>query len=99
MEIHAYGVWVACIVLTSSKPYVLLARYFEKKGPMLIHRVSNLDRSISVLHSRGWIEENKLQIPLGPCYTCRDPADNFIAIYENQRPNVMREFEGRIDIK
>jgi len=27
----------------------------------------------------------------------RDPAENSIAIYENRRPHVMSDFEGRID--
>jgi hypothetical protein len=31
-KINAYGVWVACIVLTSSKSYVLLASHFQKKA-------------------------------------------------------------------
>lgn len=66
---------------------------------MQIYRVTDLNRTISELRSRGWKEENELEIPLGPCYTCRDPANNFIAIYENKRPNVMKEFEGRVDFK
>jgi len=98
-KIHAYGVWVACIMLTRSEPYLLLTNHFDKKGPMQIYRVTDLNRTISELRSRGWKEEDELEIPLGPCYTCSDPANNFIAIYENKRPNVMKEFEGRVDFK
>jgi hypothetical protein len=38
-----------------------------------------------------------LEISPGPCYTFRDPAGNAIAIYENLRPEVMEQFNGRID--
>jgi predicted enzyme related to lactoylglutathione lyase len=96
-KIHAYGVWVACIKISERDPFVLLANHLKKKDIILIYRVSNLDDTASELRSRGWKEENKLEIPLGPCYTFRDPADNSIAIYENQRPTVMNEFKGRID--
>ena len=29
-KIHAYGVWVACIVLSEEEPYILLANHLEK---------------------------------------------------------------------
>jgi hypothetical protein len=96
-KIHAYGVWVACIKLSNKEPYILLADHIEKKDPILIYRVNNLDNAFSVLRSRGWIEEKKLEIPNGPCCTFRDPACNHIAIYENKHPNVMDEFKGRFD--
>ena len=64
---------------------------------MLIYRVNNLDKTFSELKSRGWIEEKRLEIPNGPCCTFRGPAGNHIGIYENKRPNVMKEFKGRID--
>jgi hypothetical protein len=40
-----------------------------------------------------------LEIPPGPCYSFRDPAGNAIAIYENQRPDLVKQFKGRIDKK
>ena len=97
-KIHAYGVWVACIKLSNKQePYILLADHIEKKDPILIYRVKNLDKTSSDLKSRGWMQEKRLEIPSGPCCTFRDPTDNHIAIYENKRPNVMEEFKGRID--
>jgi hypothetical protein len=63
----------------------------------MIYRVNNLDDTASTLRSQGWKEDKKLEIPSGPCYTFRDPAGNAIAIYENQRPEVVRQFNGRID--
>jgi hypothetical protein len=41
----------------------------------------------------------RLDIPPGPCCTFRDPANNHIAIYEKLCPNIMKEFEGQIDVK
>jgi hypothetical protein len=88
-KIHAYGVWVACIKLSEKDLFILLANHIQRKDSILIYRVSNLDNTVSELRSRVWNEENKVEIPSGPCCTFRDPADNCIAIYENQRPYVM----------
>jgi hypothetical protein len=96
-KIHAYGVRVACIGLTKEKPYVLLADHISKNDVMLIYRVSKLEKAAAELKLKGWEEENRIEIPPGPCCTFRDPAGNALVIYENQRPSVMQEFEGRID--
>jgi hypothetical protein len=86
-----------CINLSKiKKPHILLADHIEK-NIMLIYQVNNLDKIFSELTSRGWIEEKRLEIPNGPCYTFRDPSDNHIGVYENKRPNVMEELKGRID--
>ena len=97
-KIHAFGVWVACIKLSENeRPYVLLADHINKKDVMLIYRVENLELTARKLRSKGWKEENRIEIPPGPCYVFRDPADNALVIYENARPYVMQEFAGRID--
>jgi len=96
-KIHAFGVWVACVKLSDKEPYILLANHIERKDLMLIYRVNNLDKARSELRARGWKEEKSLEIPNGPCLTFRDPADNSIVIYENRRPDVMRNFKDRID--
>lgn len=98
-KIHAYGVWVACIVLSEEEPYILLANHIEKNDIVLIYRVSNLEKTAFQLRSKGWKEEKRLEIPPGPCCTFRDPADNHIAIYEKLRPDVMKEFKGQIDVQ
>lgn len=98
-KIHAYGVWVACIVLSEEEPYILLANHLEKNDIVLIYNVSNLEKTVFQLRSKGWEEEKRLDIPPGPCCTFRDPANNHIAIYEKLRLNIMKEFEGRIDVK
>lgn len=95
-KIHAYGVWVACVQLTKSEPpYLLLADHI--KDLMLIYRVANLVKAASTLKSKGWKEIESIEIPPGPCNTFRDPAGNSLVIYENRRPFVMKEFEGKID--
>ena len=97
-KIHAYGVWVACIELSNEdKPYVLLADHIHKNDVMLIYQVENLDNAIKDLKSKGWKEENRIEIPPGPCCTFRDPAGNSLVIYENVRPYIMDEFRGKID--
>ena len=65
----------------------------------MIYRGNNLDDTASTLRSQEWKEDKKLEIPPGPCYTLRDSAGNAIAIYENQRPEVVKQFNGRIDKK
>jgi len=97
-KIHAYGVWVACIALSKeAKPFVLLADHIHKKDMMLIYQVEDLDVATEQLKSKGWKEENRIEIPPGPCCTFRDPAGNGLVIYENTRPHIMSEFRGRID--
>jgi predicted enzyme related to lactoylglutathione lyase len=97
-KIHAYGVWVACIELSNAEnPYVLLADHIHKNDVMLVYQVENLDNAIMQLKSKGWKEENRIEIPPGPCCTFRDPAGNALVIYENVRPHIMEEFRGKID--
>jgi len=96
-KINAYGVWVACVKLARGKPYVLLADHIKRKDVMLIYRVADLDDSSEKLKSKGWEEENRIEIPPGPCCTFRDPAGNALVIYENLRPFIMEEFKGKID--
>jgi predicted enzyme related to lactoylglutathione lyase len=99
-KIHAYGVWVACIALSKADtPYVLLADHIHKNDVMQIYQVESLEKAIAQLKSKGWIEENRIEIPPGPCCTFRDPAGNALVIYENVRPYVMDEFRGKIDTK
>jgi predicted enzyme related to lactoylglutathione lyase len=99
-KIHAYGVWVACIALSEAednKPYVLLADHIHKNDVMLVYQVEDLDNAINELKLKGWKEENRLEIPPGPCCTFRDPAGNALVIYENVRPDFMDEVRGKID--
>jgi len=97
-KINAYGVWVACISLSKlEKPYVLLADHIHTNDVMLIYQVEDLKNTTIELKSRGWKEENRVEIPPGPCSTFRDPAGNALVIYQNVRPGIMDEFRGKID--
>lgn len=96
-KIHAYGVWVACIKISEDEPFILLADHIERKNVILIFRVQDLEKTVSELCSSGWKKDKDLEIPNGPCYTFHDPAGNMIALYENRRPYIMKEFNGRID--
>jgi len=97
-KINAFGVWVACVTLSKAeKPYVLLADHIHKNDVMLIYQVENLENTVEEWKTNGWSEENRIEIPPGPCCKFRDPAGNALVIYENLRPYVMEEFKGKID--
>jgi hypothetical protein len=85
-KIHAFGVWVACIRVSDSGPLLLLADHIKKKDMIMIYCVSSLDNTAFTLRSQGWNEEKMVEIAL------RD-----LAIYENLRPDVMKQFNGSID--
>ena len=88
---------MACVKLSEGGQPILLANRINKKDVMIIYRVPDLEAAASELHARGWRQENKLEIPPGPCCTFLDPADNVIVIYENLPPDVMKDFAVWID--
>jgi predicted enzyme related to lactoylglutathione lyase len=97
-KIHAFETWVAAVRLSASGPMVLLAAHLQGTTPILIYRVEHLESTVAELHARGWrAESGPFEIPNGPCYTFRDPEGVRLAIYENQRPDVAKNFVGRID--
>ena len=97
-KIHAFNTWVAAVRLSASGPMVLLAAHLQGNTPILIYRVEQLESSVARLRAQGWTPESgPFEIPNGPCYTFRDPTGVRLAIYENQRPDVAKEFAGRID--
>ena len=98
-KIHAFEMRIACIHVSDSGPLFLLADHNKKNDLIMIYRVNKLDYTASTLRLHGWKEEKRLEIPPGPCYTFGDPTGNAIAIYENQRPEVVKQFKGRIDKK
>ena len=62
----------------------VLLKEFWKKDVMLIYRVASLDNASAELRSKGWHEENRIEIPPGPCSTFRDPAGNTVRINQQQ---------------
>ena len=97
-KIHAFNTWVAAVRLSQTGPLILLANHLHGDTPILIYRVERLESAVARLRVQGWTPESgPFEIPNGPCYTFRDPTGVRLAIYENQRPEVSREFAGRID--
>lgn len=95
--IDAVGTRVAMVALTGSPPRILLADHLDGDRPILIFRVSDLDRALDVLAGRGWKRGPTLEIPPGPCCSFRTPGGQRIAVYERTRPGVEDGFDGRRD--
>ena len=97
-KIHAFNTWVAAVRLSPTGPLILLADHRHGDTPILIDRVERLETtSPRCVFKAGYRRAVHFEIPNGPCYTFRDPTGVRLAIYENQRPEVNREFAGRID--
>jgi hypothetical protein len=68
LEIHAFGVWVACIRVLDSGPLLLLADHIKKNDMIMVYRVNSLDNTAYTLHSQGWKEEKMLDSPRSMLY-------------------------------
>ena len=76
----------------------MLADHRHGDTSILIYDIEGLKSTVAALCVQGWIPESvHFEIPNGSYCTCRDLTDVRVAIYENQRPQVNREFAGRID--
>ncbi|MBJ7597576.1 MAG: hypothetical protein DLM67_19610 [Candidatus Nephthysia bennettiae] len=95
--VEGMGARVALVQLTESPPHILLTDHLEGDRPILIYRVDDLDRALTQLESRGWNREGKLEIPMGPCCSFKVRGEHRIALYQLERPQVARHFEGRRD--
>ena len=64
-------VYIPPPVIESSVDYYVrsLGSVLKKSDIVLIYNVSNLEKTVFQLLSMGWEEENKLEIPPGPCCT------------------------------
>ncbi len=95
--IDAMGTRVAMVALTDGPPRILLTDHLVGERPILIFRVSDLERSLDHLAERGWERGPVLEIPPGPCSSFRTPGGQRIAVYERSRPEVEDHFAGRHD--
>ena len=95
--IEASGTRVAEIALASQGPRVLLADHLPGDAPILLHRVSDLDRTLAELGARGLQLEARVELPLGPCATFRSPGGQRLGLYQLTRPEVDEHFVGRAD--
>jgi len=89
---------VAAVRLSPTGPLVLLADHLhgEIAHPHL-SRAESGGGDGGVARAGLVAESGPFGIPHGPCCTFRDPTGTRLAIYENQRPEVDREFAGRFD--
>jgi predicted enzyme related to lactoylglutathione lyase len=95
--IEAMGTRVAEITLAPQGPRVLLADHLPGDAPILLHRVSDLDRTLAELGARGLQLEARVELPLGPCATFRSPGGQRLGLYQRTRPEVDEHFAGRAD--
>jgi catechol 2,3-dioxygenase-like lactoylglutathione lyase family enzyme len=95
--IEAMGTRVAEIALGPAGPRHVLADHLAGEAPVLLHRVSDLDRALEELRGRGLEVDRRLELPLGPCATFRTPGGQRLGLYERTRPEVDERFAGRAD--
>ena len=95
--IEAMGTRVAEIAISPHGPRMVLADHLAGEAPVLLHRVSDLDETLAELEARGLRVEARVELPLGPCATCRSPGGQRLGLYELTRPEVGEHFAGRAD--
>ena len=95
--IEAFGTRVALIRLSGEPPDILLAEHLQGERPVLVYRVSSLDRATEALAERGWEPEVRSGMPFGPLNTFHAPGGHRIALYELTRPEAEERLAGRRD--
>jgi hypothetical protein len=95
--IEAFGTRVAMVRLTPGPPALLLAGHLEGERPVLVHRVSDLDRAAAELEDRGVELERWFEIPHGPGVELSNPGPQRLALYQLTRPEVPERLVGRRD--
>ena len=92
--IEAFGARVAMVRLTDTPPAVMFADHLDGDRPVLVYRVADLDAALADL---GVPEQQRFEIPHGPCVELHTPAGHRVALYELTRPEVPKRFAGRRD--
>jgi hypothetical protein len=95
--IEAYGTRVAMVRLGEGAPAILLTDHLEGERPIMVYRVSDLDRAVEDLKARGFDPGPRFGIPHGPIHSFHAPGGHRVAIYELTRPEVAERFAGRRD--
>jgi hypothetical protein len=95
--IEAFGTRVAMIRLSADAPVVLLAGHLDGDQPVLVYRVSDLNRAIAELRNRGVEVAAHFEIPHGPGVELVNPGPQRVAVYQLTRPGVPERLEGRRD--
>jgi hypothetical protein len=97
--IEAFGTRVAQVRLTEGGPRLLLAQHLEGEAPVVIHRVDDLDATVTGLEERGATIEAEFGFPHGPAAELRTPGGQRLAFYELTRPEADQRLEGRMDFE
>jgi hypothetical protein len=95
--IEAFGTRVAMVRLEPDAPALLLAGHLEGDQPVLVYRVSDLERAIRELQERGVKVAARFGIPHGPGAELATPGPQRIALYEVTRPAAADRLAGRRD--
>ena len=95
--IERFGTRVAMLRLAEEGPAVLLAEHLEGDRPVLVFRVTDLERAIEELSARGVDVLVRFGIPHGPGAELAIDGPQRIALYELTRPEVAERLAGRRD--
>jgi catechol 2,3-dioxygenase-like lactoylglutathione lyase family enzyme len=92
--VEAMGTRVAEVAVSPNGPRIVLAEHLAGDAPVLLHRTSGLEATVTGL---GIEPEARVELPLGPCVTLRSPGGQRLGLYELTRPGVDARFAGRAD--
>jgi hypothetical protein len=95
--IEAFGTRVAMVRLSPDPPPLLLAGHLDGDRPVLVYRVSDLERAIAELRDRGVEIVARFEIPHGPVAEIANPGPQRVAVYEMSRPGADERLAGRRD--
>ena len=95
--IEAFGTRVAMVDLTETPPALLLAGHLEGERPVLVYRVSDLERTIAELSRRSTQIGARFEIPHGPGVELIAPGPQRVALYQLTRPEAAARLTGRRD--
>ncbi len=95
--IERFGTRVAMVELSPSPPSLLLAEHLEGDKPVLVHRVVDLEETLTELESHGIGVLARLGIPHGPGAELSLPGPQRLAIYQLTRPEAPERLAGRRD--
>lgn len=95
--IEAFSTRVAMVRLLDEPPALLLAGHLEGDQPVLVYRVSDLERSLGLLRQQGVETATRFEIPHGPGAEIANPGPQRLALYELTRPGADERLAGRAD--
>jgi len=95
--IEAFGTRVAMLRLDPNPPALLLAGHLDGDQPVLVYRVTELERTIAALREREVELGARFEIPHGPGAELTNPGPQRIVIYQLTRPEANERLFGRRD--